>query len=253
MKSRSPARAQDRHRAVHGVALADAAEVDAHAGPVDGRRARSGIDVRPRGSRRAAVGRRSRRRVGTRLSWSWSNFQTSASAPKVTSNLPSVHSLTCRAASSTRRVSSCTITGAAPAPAFSRWTSLPSRQMLSSASSRSNSANTWSNAPRAADSSVVQAVRCSDEPIASRWSSTRARRDGGVTAAAAQRREPTSDDQPEGQRRPHLSGHILIGDVPPACGCALRPARGLASSRWRRRHRPGRASRASRSSAARWC
>ena len=64
-------------------------------------------DPRARGGSPPAAGaRRSRPAVGTRSSWSWSNFQTSASAPKVTSNLPSVHSLTCRAASSTRRVSS---------------------------------------------------------------------------------------------------------------------------------------------------
>ena len=42
---------------------------------------------------------------GTVLSWSWSNFQMSESAPNVTSNLPPVHSLIWRAVRSASRTS----------------------------------------------------------------------------------------------------------------------------------------------------
>jgi hypothetical protein len=77
----------------------------------------------------------------------------------VTSKVPSVHSLICRAWRSTSRTSAWTGTGCTPAAALIRSTSLPGRHVLISASSRSNSANTASNAERAAASSVVHARR----------------------------------------------------------------------------------------------
>ena len=48
---------------------------------------------------------------GITLSWSWSNFQSPDSAPKVTSNFPPVHSLICRACVSTSIISGATGTG----------------------------------------------------------------------------------------------------------------------------------------------
>ena len=100
-------------------------------------------------------------------SWSWSNFQSPDSAPKVTSNLPPVQSLTWRASVRTSKTSALTATGAWPAAAFRRVTSLPSFHTLISRSSRSNSAKTASNAATAPGSSRVQAVSCSSEPIVS--------------------------------------------------------------------------------------
>ena len=67
---------------------------------------------------------------GTVSSWSWSNFQTSDSAPNVTSNFPSVHSLTWRAVTSASIVSLLTGTGWSPAAAFNRRMSLSFFQTL---------------------------------------------------------------------------------------------------------------------------
>src|SRR5262249_48822681 len=100
-------------------------------------------------------------------------FQRSASGPNVTSNLPPVHSLTWRAARSASRTSGLTATARVPAASLIRSTSLPARQTLINASSRSNSRNAASNAACAAASSAVHAVSRRSDPIAGAAPSTR--------------------------------------------------------------------------------
>ena len=87
--------------------------------------------------------------IGTVSSWSWSNFHRPDSAPKVTSNRPSVHSLTWRAMSSTSRVSALTGTGWSPAAALRRRTSLPSSRRSSARRGDRTRANTAANAASA--------------------------------------------------------------------------------------------------------
>jgi hypothetical protein len=88
------------------------------------------------------------------------------------SNLPAVHSLAVRAAVNTSIVSRLTVTGARPAAAFSRTTSLPSFQTESSDSSRSNSRDTRSAAALAFLSSVAQIATRNEDPIAVKSRST---------------------------------------------------------------------------------
>ncbi len=109
----------------------------------------------------------------------------SASAPKVMSNLPAVHSLAVRAAVSTSSISRLTSTGERPAAALSRTTSLPSFQTERSDSSRSNSRDTRSAAAFALASSVAQMATFREEPIEANERSTRRGSRGASLAQAA--------------------------------------------------------------------
>ena len=117
----------------------------------------------------------------------------SASAPNVMSNLPAVISLAMRAAARTSIVSRLTATGTRPAAAFSRTTSLPSFQIDSSDSSRSNSLKTCAAAADALASSLVQIATRSDEPIETKERST--------SAAPRVRRARTGYRRDQQQRR----------------------------------------------------
>ena len=104
--------------------------------------------------------------LGITSSWSWSNFQSPESAPKVMSNLPSVALLSSRARFTTASVSGETFTADFPAAALIFETSLPFRQTVISCSSRSSSRNASSNARTAPSGSWVYAVIVTCVPIA---------------------------------------------------------------------------------------